>query len=215
LTSIAGALRLLAGGVAGPLSVQGTSLLGIAQKNADRLARLIDDLLEVGRLQSGRARLDLAPVELGELVRQSLAQNRPFADGRGVALRQGEPLPEVRVMGDPDRLLQVMANLLSNAIKLSPRGGTAEVAVERHLATARIAVRDHGPGVPEEFRARIFQRFAQADASDRRRHGGTGLGLSIVREIVAAHGGEVGFEDAPGGGTVFHVDLPLAGTAEA
>ena len=106
-----------------------------------------------------------------------------------------------------------MANLLSNAVKFSPRGGTVDVRTEVRDGAARIAVRDRGPGIPEEFRAPMFQLFAQADGSDRRCHGGTGLGLSIARDIVLAHGGRLGFEPAPGAGTVFHVDLPLAGAA--
>src|SRR5690242_17652853 len=115
------------------------------------------------------------------------------------------PGSAVLVPGDPDRLLQVMANLLSNAVKFSPRGDTGDARSEGRDGAARIAVRGRGPGIREEFRARVFQRGAQADASDRRRHGGTGWGLSIVQGIVLAHRGKVGFEAAPGGGTVFHV----------
>ena len=109
---------------------------------------------------------------------------------------------------DPDRLVQAITNLLSNAIKFSPPGEEVVVAVETKSDAVRISVRDHGPGVPEEFKHRIFEKFAQADGTDARRKGGTGLGLSIVKQIVDRLGGEVGFADAPGGGAIFHVDLP-------
>jgi signal transduction histidine kinase len=104
---------------------------------------------------------------------------------------------------------------LSNAIKFSPAGEEVVVALERRGGTIRITVRDHGHGVPKDFRPRIFEKFAQADATDTRQQGGTGLGLSIVKQIVTRLGGEVGFSDAPGGGTIFYVDLPTMGPMEA
>jgi signal transduction histidine kinase len=111
------------------------------------------------------------------------------------------------VQADPDRLAQVVTNLLSNAVKISPPNGAVEVAVERHDDLIRISVRDHGPGIPALFKAHVFENFAQADATDARNKGGIGLGLSIVKEIVAQFGGAVGFDDAHGGDTVFHLDL--------
>jgi CheY-like chemotaxis protein len=104
--------------------------------------------------------------------------------------------------------MQVVTNLLSNAIKFSPAGGEVLVAIAARDGAMRISVRDHGPGIPDEFKPRIFEKFAQADASDARKKGGTGLGLSIVKQIVIRLDGQVGFEDAPGGGTIFQVDLP-------
>jgi DNA-binding response OmpR family regulator len=112
------------------------------------------------------------------------------------------------VHADPDRLAQVVTNLLSNAIKFSPPDNEVVVAVEKQSHVVRISVRDHGPGIPPEFKPRVFEKFAQADATDARQKGGTGLGLSIVKQIVARLGGEVGFDDALGGGTIFHVELP-------
>ena len=116
--------------------------------------------------------------------------------------------------GDPGRLLQVMANLLSNAAKFSERGSEVTVGVERHGGTARVVVRDTGPGVPEAFRRRIFQRFAQADGADSRRQGGTGLGLSISKAIVERHGGRIGFDSRPGD-TTFYFTLPILVEASA
>jgi signal transduction histidine kinase len=112
------------------------------------------------------------------------------------------------VHADPDRLMQVVSNLLSNAVKFSSPGAEIVVAAEDHVDNVRISVRDHGPGVPEDFRVRIFGKFAQADNSNTRQKTGTGLGLSIVKQIVQRLGGEVGFADAPGGGAVFFVELP-------
>ena len=114
----------------------------------------------------------------------------------------------VEVRADPDRLAQVVTNLLSNAIKFSAPKQEVTVAIEDTGAAARISVQNRGPGIPEAFKSRVFEKFAQADSSDARTKGGTGLGLSIVKQIVTRLGGKVAFEDAPGGGTVFHVDLP-------
>jgi signal transduction histidine kinase len=112
------------------------------------------------------------------------------------------------VRADPDRLVQVVTNLLSNAIKYSPAGGEIVVSIAAAAQEIAIAVRDHGPGIPVEFRSRIFEKFAQADATDSRQKGGIGLGLSIAKRIVTRLGGQIGFADAPGGGTVFRVKLP-------
>jgi len=114
----------------------------------------------------------------------------------------------LKVQADPDRLKQVVSNLLSNAIKFSPDGAEVLLTAEAHESKVRISVRDHGPGIPKEFRSRIFEKFAQADMSDSRPKTGSGLGLSIVKEIVHRLGGEITFADAPGDGTIFRVDLP-------
>jgi DNA-binding response OmpR family regulator len=112
------------------------------------------------------------------------------------------------VRADPDRLAQVVTNLLSNSIKFSPAGNEVVVAIEKQADVIRLSVRDHGSGIPVDFKPSVFERFAQADATNTRQKGGTGLGLSIVKQIVERLGGEVGFADAPGGGTIFHVELP-------
>jgi signal transduction histidine kinase len=151
----------------------------------------------------------MKPLEIAALVERSIETNRSYGDQFGVRFALEKPDGELRVQGDPDRLHQVLANLLSNAAKFSPKGGTVEVAVRRTDGSVRLAVRDHGPGIPEEFRKRIFQRFAQADSSDTRQKGGTGLGLSICKAIVERHQGIVGFDPAAGGGTVFWFELPL------
>jgi|GEM_PF-1775262 len=212
LTSIRGSLGLIAGGVAGELPARARSLVDIAAKNCERLVRLINDILDVEKIESGQVGFRLAPVDLAALAEQAIEGNRAYAEGYGVGLRTAgmtAGTPDVaRVWGDADRLLQVITNLISNAVKFSPRGGVVEVAVTRGEGEARVAVTDHGPGVPPEFRQRIFEKFAQADSSSTREKGGTGLGLSISRAIVERHQGRIGFASEPGVATTFFFDLP-------
>jgi len=211
LTSISGSLGLLIGGAAGKLAEPAARLLTIAQTNSQRLIRLINDILDIEKMESGQIVFHFKRVDARALVEQALEANRGYADGFKVRLRLNPAAPPAEVYADPDRLAQVATNLLSNAIKFSPADGEVEVAIDKRGDMVRLSVRDHGPGIPAEFKPRIFEKFAQADATDARQKGGTGLGLSIVRQIVARLGGKVGFEDAQGGGTVFHVDLPGIG----
>lgn len=210
LTSIAGSLGLLAGGAAGALPEKAARLIQIAQSNSQRLVRLINDILDIEKIESGQLRLDLIPLDLRDIARRSVEGVRGLADQRGVALAlsEGEAAP---VRGDADRLIQVVTNLLSNAVKFSPEHSVVRVAVDPATRIARLSVVDQGPGIPDSFRARIFSKFAQADSSDTRAKGGTGLGLAIAREIAERHGGRLWFESAEGHGATFHLDLPLLG----
>jgi PAS domain S-box-containing protein len=208
LTSIAASLGLLAGNPALGLPEPAKRLVTIAHSNSQRLMRLINDILDIEKIESGKVIFDLKRIELRPLVEQAIEASRGLADAHRVRLTIAEPAPAVAVKADADRLTQVMVNLISNAIKFSPPNGEVAISIAHEGSRARIAVRDHGSGIPPEFRARIFEKFAQADNSDSRQKGGTGLGLSIVKQIVGRLDGEVGFEDAPGGGTIFHVDLP-------
>ena len=208
LTSIAGSLGLLIGGAAGNIPEQAMRLIGIAQTNSQRLVRLINDILDIEKIESGQVVFNFWRIETGALLEQVIEANRGYADGFGVRMRLKSGSDTAEVYADSDRLAQVVTNLLSNAIKFSKRGGEVLIAIEKHDDAVRISVRDHGPGIPTEFRPRIFDKFAQADASDARQKGGTGLGLSIVKQIVMRLGGQIGFEDAEGGGTIFYVDLP-------
>ena len=208
LTSIAGSLGLLIGGAAGTLPEPAARLIRIAQNNSQRLIRLINDILDIEKIESGQLVFNFKRLSARALAEQVIDANRGYADGFHVQIRLDAAATAGEVYVDPDRLSQVITNLLSNAIKFSPPDGEVDITVEQNQGSVRIAVRDHGNGIPTEFRPRIFEKFAQADTTDARKKGGTGLGLSIVRQIVTRLGGTVGFDDAPGGGTVFFVDLP-------
>ncbi|MGZ5897746.1 MAG: sensor histidine kinase, partial [Xanthobacteraceae bacterium] len=208
LTSIAGSLGLLVGGAAGRLPEPAMRLTAIAQNNSERLVRLINDILDIEKLESGQSVFNFRRVELRSTIEQAIEAMRAFADSHKVTVKLDESAVGDCVRADPDRLAQVVTNLLSNAIKFSPPNGVVEVAIETEGNSLRLEVRDHGAGIPHEFKPRIFEKFAQADTTDARQLGGTGLGLSIVKEIVTRLAGTVGFEDAPGGGTIFFVQLP-------
>jgi signal transduction histidine kinase len=208
LTSISGSLGLLMGNAAGSLPKPMARLLAIAHTNSQRLVRLVDDILDIEKMQAGRMVFNFSRVEVRPLVAQAIAANRGFAEGYHVRVRLEDGPVRTDVRADPDRLLQVVTNLLSNAIKFSPAGHEVVVAIEKATDMVRLTVRDHGPGIPVDFKPLIFEKFAQADAGAARQKGGTGLGLSIVKQIVDRLSGEVGFGDAPGGGTIFHVQLP-------
>ncbi|GGD65150.1 PAS domain S-box protein [Erythrobacter arachoides] len=210
LTSIGGSLGLVMGGATGPLDDKTRRLIGIAHDNCDRLIRLINDILDIEKIESGKMEFDIRRMQVGPLVRRTIDAMTGFAQKHDVTIAVSFPPWPLCIMGDPDRLEQLLTNLVSNAIKHSPAGGVVEIACNQQGGTARIEVRDRGAGVPLAFRERIFGKFAQADSSDSRAKGGTGLGLSIAREIASRHSGTIGFADREGGGTVFHVDLPLA-----
>jgi PAS domain S-box-containing protein len=208
LTSISGSLGLLKGGAAGELPERAMRLITIAHSNSERLVRLINDILDIEKIESGQMSFAVQPVELGAALEQAIEANRGFADSLDVQLVLEPVAGPALTLADPDRLMQVITNLLSNAAKFSPAGEQVTIGLAALADHHRITVADRGPGIPDEFKSRIFSKFAQADASDTRAQGGTGLGLSIVREIVARFGGSVGYEDRQGGGTVFRVDLP-------
>jgi PAS domain S-box-containing protein len=207
LTSIYSSLGLIMGNAAGVLPDAARRLISIAHSNSQRLVGLVNDILDIEKLESGQLIFNLQPVEVRPLVEQTIEANRAYADTYRVKIRL-QAGSDVMVRADPGRLSQVLTNLISNAIKFSPLDGEVVVAIEPRTDVMRFSVRDCGPGIPPEFKSRIFERFAQADATNTKQQGGTGLGLSIVKQIVDRLGGQVGFDDAPGGGTVFHVDLP-------
>jgi PAS domain S-box-containing protein len=207
LTSISGSLGLLIGGAAGALPESAARLLAIAQSNSQRLVRLVNDILDIEKMESGQLTFCFRRVDARALAEQVIEANRGFADGYGIGLRLDPAAVAADVHVDPDRLAQVMTNLLSNAIKFSPPNGEVTVSIANSGGAVRLSVRDHGPGVPADFRPHMFEKFAQADASNARRKSGTGLGLSIAKQIVTRLGGTVSFADAAGGGTVFHVEL--------
>lgn len=209
LTAISGALGLVAGGVAGALPAAASEMVGIALKNSKRLAFLINDLLDMEKLQAGKLHFDRRVQPLMPLLEQALADNQAYAAQFGVRYVLRERVDGVQVEVDAQRLQQVLANLLSNAAKFSPSGAAVEVDVVQRGGTVRVTVTDHGPGIASEFQPRIFQKFSQADASDTRQKGGTGLGLAISRELTERMGGRMGFQSQPGEGARFFFELPV------
>lgn len=209
LTSINGALGLVCGGALGAMSEQAKTMLDIAYKNSQHLTHLINDLLDMEKLAAGKVRFDMQAQELMPLVEQSVESTRAYAQPLQVQLVLTERADGVRVRVDASRLQQVLSNFLSNAAKFSPTGGQVDVVVRQAQGVARVAVIDHGPGIPAEFRGRIFQKFSQADSSDTRQKGGTGLGLAISKELIERMNGVVGFESQEGQGASFYFDLPV------
>ncbi len=210
LTAIAGALDLVVSGTAGDLPAPLQRLLDIARNNGRRLRLLVDDLLDMDKLIAGKMRFDIQPHSLRPLLELALENNRTFGVDQHVTLRLVEPIPDVQVAVDDQRLLQVLANLLSNAIKFSPTGAEVEIMATAVGRQVRVTVRDHGAGVPEAFRHRLFEKFSQADGSDSRQQHGSGLGLAIVREMMERMHGVAGYTPGEVAGSCFYVDLPCA-----
>ena len=210
LTAVGVSLGLLKDGSAGPLSEDARQLVDVAAKNSDRLAALVDDLLDLERARTGKMELELKPVELEALLMRALTLNAPYAQRFDVRFRLDSD-PTLQAIADPDRLMQVLTNLLSNAAKFSPRGSEVLLQTRARSDTVVFSVIDKGRGIPAEFHARIFEKFSQVDSSDSRQKGGTGLGLSICKNLVEAMAGRIWLESTPGTGTSFHFELPRAG----
>ncbi len=209
LTSIAGSLGLLSNEAGGTLPDRAARLVSIASSNADRLVRLINDILDIEKIDAGKMNFDNRILSISAIVAQAVEVNRPYAQRLGVEIDVEGGDVDVFVWADPDRLMQVLTNLISNAAKFSPEGTAVTVCIQPGALEHRISVTDHGPGIAPEFADRIFKRFAQADSSDARQKGGTGLGLAIVREITHRLGGRVSYENVPGAGARFNLDLPV------
>ncbi len=213
LTSIVGAVGLLRGGGLASRPERAQELLAVAERNGDRLLRLINDLLDLQRLERGELRLERAPVLLGAILEEAVKGIRGFADLHGVHVRTVTSAAMSRLVTDPYRLAQVLYNLLSNAIKFSAAGDEVVLLARELGAEVELVVRDRGPGIPEEFKERLFEKFAQADGGAARRRGGSGLGLSISKRLVEGLGGTIALDSSPGSGTTVTVRLPREGAA--
>lgn len=207
LTAIQGALALMRSGAAGQMPPPMRAMVDIAERNSERLLRLIGNILDVQRLEAGHLHLHQVSLDLGQLAAESVKVNSLLADTRGTRLRLGEVAPHARVIGDYAKLEQVLTNLISNAIKYSPPSTEVAVSVVRHKGKVRVCVTDEGAGIPPGFRNRLFLRFSRAEEVLAGKESGSGLGLYISKRIMDEHGGTIGFEPCPGGGAIFYFEL--------
>jgi signal transduction histidine kinase len=202
LTAIHGSLRLIEAGVLGPLSDKLKETVAIASRNSNTLIGLINDILDFHKLEAGKMEFTFAPVSADALVREVCENLQGFAAKKNVTLRVTQTCETV-FLADKARMIQVLANFLSNAVKFSPDNGEVIVSAACDGQTVRLSVADRGPGIPEELRERLFERYAQAKGQTT----GTGLGLAISKIIAEAHQGRVRFDSSPAG-TTFHVEVP-------
>lgn len=211
LTSIKGSLDLISSGKFGEFSPQTKSLLDVAGRNSQRLADLVDDLLDLQKIEEGKMTFDKETIDVAKFVADAIHSHQGLADRYRVTLTGDfDSDATVFVQADPSRLMQVLGNVISNAAKFSEEHGNVEVGFNAENGRVRIFVRDHGVGIPDGSKDDVFGRFVQLDSSDQRKFGGTGLGMNISREIIEAIGGSIDYESELGVGTTFFVELPCA-----
>jgi signal transduction histidine kinase len=211
LTSLHGALRILESlpGNQDDARPEQGHFLGMAVRNTERLIRLLDDILDVERIEQGRVELNPQRFTADDVLRESVEEMRGFANDRGVQLRWYAPAG-AELVGDRDRIQQVLVNLLSNAIKFSREGEAVSTRARVVMQGLRFSVQDRGPGIPADEHERIFERFRQGDSSTTRSAGGTGLGLAISKAIIQEHGGRIWLRSVPGQGSTFYFQIPLS-----
>jgi PAS domain S-box-containing protein len=210
LTSIKGALRLLKSGALGELSEKAKPVLAIADRNSDRLLSVINGILDLEKIRSGKVRFSLKRTDLIPFLNDTIALNQGYADEYGVSLKLETNLVNAWASVETERLMQVMSNLISNAAKFSPEGGVIKVGLSHKNQNLRISVHDHGPGIPKEKWSSLFESFSQLESPDGRERPGTGLGLAISKSIVEAHNGRIDFDSKLGEGSTFFIDLPAS-----
>jgi len=210
LTSILGSLKLVTTLSAASLPAQVAELLALAQRNADRLLALINDLLDMAKIESGALSINLGQIAPDALLKEAIAINEGYAAKLSVTLSCELPAHSPAVLADQARTIQVLSNLISNACKFSAAGAIVNVRLTVEAKAVRFSVVNRGAGIGEEFRSRIFQKFSQGDSSDTRKIGGTGLGLSICKALVERMGGEIGFDSVPYEQTAFWFTVPFS-----
>ncbi len=214
LTSIHASLALLSSGVVCDLPPQTENMMKIAYKNSERLVRLVNEILDIEKIEAGMMYPQIEPIPVASFLAQAIEENSAYGKKHGVKFLLGDIPEDCTLLADTNRLMQVLANLLSNAAKFSKRGGKVIVAAtQMKNEIVRLEVSDDGMGIPDKFRNQIFEKFSQGDASITRSQEGTGLGLNISKKLVEAMGGEIGFQSKFGKGTTFYINFPMATAA--
>ena len=211
LTSIRGSIGLINGGACGDISPKVQEIITIASNNTDRLLLLINDILDIQKIESGELEMKFEDMDILPILNQSIEDNIAYAKQYGVTFVLQPIKSDLYIHADKDRLMQVMANLLSNASKFSHENGVVEISASlQDKDKIKISITDHGQGIPKEFHSKIFGKFSQSDSSDTRQKGGTGLGLNITKAIIEKHGGTIGFNSDADEGTTFYFELPIS-----
>lgn len=211
LTSVQGSLALLSAGNAGEMSEKAKTLLQIGKQNTERLIRLINDILDIAKIEAGKIDFKIEPMDMETVVKEAIGANLFFAEKFAITVKLISKTTAI-VNADHDRVLQVITNLLSNAIKFSPQAGVVTVSIANNKHKISVSITNQGAGIPKEFRSSIFQKFSQANATTSRPQAGTGLGLSISKEIIERLHGTIGFHSEEGKETTFFFELPILGT---
>ncbi|GGL77164.1 sensor histidine kinase [Wenxinia marina] len=215
LTSIKGSIDLINSGAVGELPQKARSLLEIAGRNSHRLALLIDDLLDLQKMEAGEMSFRFEPLDVHATIHEAIESTSGFATKLGIHVQTELEAPGCTIMGDRNRLVQALQNLLSNAMKFSNEGGTVTVSARPIGSRVRVSVRDRGVGIPEGAEDRVFGKFTQVDSSEKRKVGGTGLGLNITKQIAERHDATIEYESELGTGTVFYMEFNRVTGSEA
>jgi len=209
LTAIKGSLDLVTNGFNLDLPEQAEGMLTIANRNVERLLTLINDILDVSKLESGEISFQLEHIDIKPFINDTININQEYAKKHNTVFKCTNCHENIQVNADRDRLVQVMSNLLSNAAKYSPDNIPVDIFTQINNDILRVNVKDHGLGIPKEFHAKLFDKFTQSDSGDTREVGGTGLGLSISKMIIEKLGGTIGFKTIEGKETIFYFELPI------
>ena len=208
LTAIYGSIKLIASGKLGKVPTEAKETLDIALRNSERLTLLVNDILDIEKLENGKIEFDLKPHDILMLVKEAIEANISYGKKYQVNYLLNQNSVSALINVDANRFIQIMNNLLSNAAKFSPQKSNIEIRVTKQDNNVRVTVTDKGKGIDEEFRPLIFDKFIQADSTNTRHAGGSGLGLAISKELIERMGGKIGFTTAIGSGTSFYFDLP-------